>query len=356
MHHRVITQGIDGDSIEKELVGLLSDDSIIGCRILVAFVTLDGLLKLGSASGGSLRESMRSPGKRFKLIVGVDSVTTADALSEIRRLSAIPTSDFQAKAFSSSERRLFHPKVYIFDRRAGSSTILVGSSNLTASGLSENIEVSIRLDDLSGAEMEQWDQLWDSFWTNRDTKEIDGNLVSDVRNKRESERRERRGRRRAEPAEVELPVASPQILVRVIPFAKGRTSQVHFTKQIVEDFFGLDIEKGGSLRVQQVQPSQEPQPIEERNLVYSKKSNRNPKIELTGARVLDESYPTGNKRPMIIMERIAPHSYRYMLLLPGDAGYREVSRASGLQPRGQALAYWITDLDSLLEVWSAYPH
>lgn len=253
---------------------------------------------------------------------------------------------------------MFHPKVYIFDRNDGSPTILVGSNNLTPGGLSENIEISVRLDDLTNEETEQWNALWRYFQQNSDIKEIDENLLNQVTLRHRSEqyrRRRRRGRRR-HVVEVETPPIERQVLVRYIPYAGGRTSQVHFTRHIVEQFFHMQVRQGGSVRLQQVQPNQSPQPIEERNLVYSVR-NMNPKIELNGVKSLMGTYVRGGPRPIVILEKIDPSFYRYMLLQPRNRGYRKLARKLDTQPReGQALPSWITDLDSLLEVWGDYPH
>ena len=87
------------------------------------------------------------------------------------------------------------------------------------------------------------------------------------------------------------------------------------------------------VRLQQVQPGHSPQSVEERPLVYSQK-NKNPKIELNGARVLIGRYPTGDRRPIVVFQEVGPRFYK----------------------EGGALRSWITDLDSLAEVWPDYPH
>lgn len=358
MRHTIIIQRINGDNLERHLKELLTDSSVKRCRALIAFVTLDGLLKLGTDPEGPLFKFVKSPNKQFEWIIGVDSITTPDALREIQRLTESANAKCYVKAFSSSEGRLFHPKVYIFERKDGLSTVLIGSSNLTPGGLSENIEVVVRLDDLTSADMDQWSELWESCVRQADIKTINDELLSRVELRHRGERQRRRARLRPPRVveEIEAPSIRPKILVRYIPRAGGRTSQVHFTRRIIEQFFRLRLGQGGLLRLQQVQPSQSPQTIEERRLIYSK-VNKNPKIEVNGARILVDNYPTGEKRPIVIFAEVGPSFYRYMILLPSESGYERLSHKLDIQPKeGAALNSWITDLDSLLEVWDEYPH
>ena len=361
MRHTTIVQGLNGDNLERHLKELLSDSAVRRCRCAVAWVTLDALLRLGTKEDGTLFRFVSSPNRRLEWVVGVDRVTTADALREFQRLSSSAPEACDIKAFSSSEGRLFHPKVFIFDRENGRSTVLVGSANLTPAGLSENFEIVARLDDLTITEMSQWNKMWGSCLARTEIKPIDDELVtrvaSDRRVERQIARRRRRVRRIPEELRGEItPPTGPKILARYVPLAGGRTSQVHLTRPIVENFFRLPLRPGEMVRLQQVQPGHSPQSVEERPLVYSQK-NKNPKIELNGARVLIGRYPTGDRRPIVVFQEVGPRFYKYMLLLPSDSGHRRLSRQLDLQPKeGGALRSWITDLDSLAEVWPDYPH
>lgn len=53
------------------------------------------------------------------------------------------------KLYLSDTEETFHPKVYAF-ANSGPSTVFVGSANLTAGGLSNNYEASVRVDDADG--------------------------------------------------------------------------------------------------------------------------------------------------------------------------------------------------------------
>ena len=82
-----IIQGIKkSENFEKHLKELFSDPTVIKCRALIAFVTLNGLLKLGTNPGGHLYDFLKSC-KDFEWIIGVDAVTTAETLDEIQMVN-----------------------------------------------------------------------------------------------------------------------------------------------------------------------------------------------------------------------------------------------------------------------------
>jgi HKD family nuclease len=369
MRSRVIVQGFDENNLEQELNLLLKDPRVSRFRILVAFVTLDGLLKLGTDSDGALFKFANSEDKQFELIVGIDSITTPDAIGEIQRLSTIVKGKYFARAFSSSRRQLFHPKVYICDRKGGNSTVIVGSNNLTPGGLVKNIEVSIILEDVTFAEMHEFDKMWDTFSSHIDIKTIDNTLINNVKERHKAEIQRIKTlihtkHTKLQKTDVKLieqevsildpTIISPKILVRYIPKAGGRVSQFHFTKKISKEFFELAVEKGRIIRLQQVQPGKNPMPMEERKLVYSP-INKNHKIELNGAKILVKNYPIQG-RPIVIFEQVDLRFYRYMLLLPNESGYNQLAEKLNAQPKDKSLESWITDLDSLVAIWNEYPH
>ena len=354
-----IVQGIrKSESFERHLKELLSDPAVKKGRAIIAFVTLNGLLKLGTNPGGHLFDFLKSS-RDFEWVIGVDAVTTADALAEMTRVGRESEGRFKVRVFQSSESRMFHPKVYIFDKCDGTSTVLVGSNNMTHGGLSENIEVSARLDGLPREEMKPWNSLWNSVARHSDIGDITRELIRVLKERQRQESGHWRGMRGRNAGRTETKagrqVKKNDILVRFIPLAGSRTSQVHFTKKVVTDFFGLPVNTGGKIRVQQVQFDQAPQPEEHRALVYSM-VNRNPKIELNGAKTILKDYRKGGKRPIVVFEKIDSKFYRYMILLSGDPGYDELARELFYQPRKKSLPSWITTQEALVEVWPGYPH
>jgi HKD family nuclease len=78
-------------------------------------------------------------GTNFTFFVGIDEkITSKEALEMLLELG-VDTYVYSSKQF------LFHPKVYVFEGKIR-SRIIVGSSNLTKSGLFYNVESSILLD------------------------------------------------------------------------------------------------------------------------------------------------------------------------------------------------------------------
>jgi phosphatidylserine/phosphatidylglycerophosphate/cardiolipin synthase-like enzyme len=89
-------------------------------------------------------------GKAVYLLVGLNQITSAEALAAIHGLPNCWIRYFTHR---------FHAKVYLFDYQA-----LIGSSNLTDGGLQTNREATIVVDDPSAlAELRIiFDELWDS--------------------------------------------------------------------------------------------------------------------------------------------------------------------------------------------------
>jgi hypothetical protein len=104
------------------------------------FTGADGLLAAAQA------------GKPIKLLVGLNPVTSPEALEKLRRFTNV-----QIRYLTHR----FHAKVYIFD-----GGVLLGSSNLTDGGLMANREANVLLDPTDDAERVQaaralFAELWD---------------------------------------------------------------------------------------------------------------------------------------------------------------------------------------------------
>lgn len=108
-------------------------------------------------------------------------------------------------------------------------------------------------------------------------------------------------------------------MIRLVPKAGNRSKQVHFTKFLLENYFCL--EAGDTVLMQEILPNGTPQEIEHRQVVLSQR-NKNVKIELAGASILDDEYPTNEEtRPVLKILRINPSLFIYMVLLPNNQGY-----------------------------------
>ena len=110
------------------------DEGFAELKIAVAWAKRSGLGRVWDALG-----EFRDQGGRITLIVGVSE---GGATKEGLEL-ALEAAD-QGYVFHDP-RRTFHPKVY-FASSLGQRSLMVGSSNLTAGGLSWNYEASIWVD------------------------------------------------------------------------------------------------------------------------------------------------------------------------------------------------------------------
>lgn len=111
-------------------------------RAAVAFAKEGGV----AASPGLL--SCVDRGARVQLLAGVDYQLTD--LAAIARFERPPS---EARVYlhpDSSARAIFHPKLYLAES-GESATAIVGSSNLTAGGLSANVEANILIRDAPDA-------------------------------------------------------------------------------------------------------------------------------------------------------------------------------------------------------------
>lgn len=345
------------ESLQPVLLELLSDKAVMRCYSLMAFVTYDGLLRLGIDPGGVLETFAMDPSREFHWVVGVDNVTTADALIRLRDLQNATGGRSSVRAFSDRDRGLFHPKLFIFERRDNTGTVIVGSNNLTPGGLVNNVEIAVILDNLSASAMQEWNEIW-QYVSNLPSGilQIDDILIRNVRdrNRREASRRREQVRLVGE-EEPESTLVDTRVLVRYISGAGGRTTQVHFSLQKMHEFFRLHPGDTRTISVQMVQPGELPEQLEPpRRLVYSQ-TNRNPKIEMRGVRRLPSDYPAGGYAVLIIQE-MDRDRYRYMISMPGESGYHELSNHLDRVPQhGKSLKEDILTINELLGIWPDYP-
>lgn len=355
---RIIGQRLGStEPFQSVLLNLLHDDSIVRCRALVAFVTLDGLLRIGAEPGGILDTFVLNTAKELHWIVGVDAVTTAEALSCLRRLQDVSQGRCSIRAFSSVPGSLFHPKLFIFERADGSGDVLIGSNNLTPGGLESNTEIAVLFENLSPAELAEWDYIWQQASAMQSAlSDIDNELIAQISYQRQREpQRRRRVAMRVE-EEPESSVVGTRVLVRYVAGAGDRTSQVHFSLGKVQDFFGLRPGDTGEISLQMVQPGEGLGRIERgRRLVFSL-VNRNARIEMGGLRHrLPHDYPSSG-RAILIIQGVESNHYRYMMLSPGEPGYEQLrDHLDSVPQHGLALKEDILTLGELLAIWPSYP-
>lgn len=115
------------DSAEK-IKECLSLSKIKEATICVAFARYDGV--------HTLIDSMKSIGQKMKVIVGINNgITSAQALAYILSTNA------KLYVVNTANSVTFHPKTY-YALNSVEAKVILGSANLTNSGLNSNIEFS----------------------------------------------------------------------------------------------------------------------------------------------------------------------------------------------------------------------
>tara|TARA_R100000935_G_scaffold3278_1_gene8497 strand:+ start:975 stop:2219 length:1245 start_codon:yes stop_codon:yes gene_type:complete len=138
MEVRFIGQGFnleENSSVAQELITALNNKSYNTFKCLVAFATRAGVIRLTPHILSS-KEYI----KDYRIVVGIDGgVTTKEALEALL--------EWEVEVFIYNFKPdgiIFHPKIYLFEGEDIGITI-VGSNNLTYTGLVSNVESSILL-------------------------------------------------------------------------------------------------------------------------------------------------------------------------------------------------------------------
>ena len=130
-----LTKG-DKFNVGKQFAISLTDDKYDVFNGFVAFAAVSGVLTiLKSLKSASLNYS------QVRFFIGVDNMGTSKEALELLLKENIETYIYHDK----KEYVTYHPKLYLFE---GSrfTRIIIGSSNLTNSGIKTNIEASVQID------------------------------------------------------------------------------------------------------------------------------------------------------------------------------------------------------------------
>ncbi|NAS13677.1 restriction endonuclease PLD domain-containing protein [Poritiphilus flavus] len=137
MNVRFLGQGYNrdvGSSVAQALIDAFGNDSFHTFKCLVAFASHTGVSGLRDHVENS-KQHINS----FRVIVGVDQNGTSK-----EALESLIDWGVDTFVFYTSQRIIFHPKIYLFE---GNNEVLViiGSNNLTQMGLVQNIEGSVEI-------------------------------------------------------------------------------------------------------------------------------------------------------------------------------------------------------------------
>lgn len=379
-----------------QLIEAMESNKYQQLTIMVAYAKLSGVYRLLPYF-----ERFRKNGGIIRAVVGIDQQnTTYDALLQLSKVV-----NTLVVFHSESIAQTFHIKCYWL-MSANKCWYAIGSNNLTAGGLFSNYELcTINSLEEAGAttannELESIYQIYadkesvcshevsDDFLSqlleqNYVIKEIQQrkSLTEAAKQSRSIATRKQMFGHEVFPAPL-LPTefrkakrisASPSAqnkpvqqlssvladkyektyLIRHVPKAGGRSKQVHFTVDLLDKYFCLV--PGDGILLQEMHPSGTVGEIEQRQIVFSQR-NRNVKIELAGAAILDTNYPDNlDTRPVLIIKRVNTNLFVYMLLLDGDDGYTAINNRLRSLPKGKSLAYEVIDESTMLSLWSECP-
>ncbi|MBE3923681.1 hypothetical protein HJ152_19860 [Vibrio parahaemolyticus] len=145
--------------------GSLIDAVGDGCKVAVsgggvyAFASEKGIDLLFTQADFS--HFLERSGSNYHLIVGIDEITNTKSLTKLVELQE-RHSNLKVNVFYHKEKKLFHPKFTWFLRENGGGEVIIGSGNLTESGLSSNWEAFISLEqskeDFSGT-LQSWEDF-----------------------------------------------------------------------------------------------------------------------------------------------------------------------------------------------------
>jgi len=180
MEIKLLGQGFEGiseNSVGNHLIRFFVDenfDSFLGISAFTSEAAVLGLSKYISSSKKHLRN--------ITIITGVDQKgTSREALEALYNLEIDVYIFFAPPPFP-----IFHPKIYLFEGKE-KSELIIGSSNLTMSGLFSNVETSllISIDNHSVEDRKIIEQLKDYFkgifdYSDPNLKKITTHLIYDL--------------------------------------------------------------------------------------------------------------------------------------------------------------------------------
>ena len=400
----IINQPYD-EQLGVQLIRAIESGKYTQLTIMVAYAKLSGVYRISPYV-----EEFRKNGGTVRCVVGVDQQnTTYDALLHLLTLSN-NVSVFHTESISQT----FHVKCYWL---TGNKTCwyTIGSNNLTAGGLFSNYEmssvVSLTGDDANKAN-DALEEIYvkyadptasvcshklDNAFLNELLSE--GYVIREIQQRKslakiaqqtrvaaskkkklfgneifpapalpeqyQATKSKARSKKSGTEAKIKPksviqvpPVAASSddnsYLIRLVPGAGNRSKQVHFTVSLLKEYFRLF--PGDTILVQEMLPTGAVGQIEHRQVVFSER-NRNVKIELSGASMLDDNYPTNlETRPVLILKRVNANLFVYMILLDGHDGYAPINnRLKSLRKVGNALQYEVIDESTMFSLWGDCP-
>lgn len=125
---------------ERQFVTRLQEELLSAkmFRIASAMVSVAGVNEVFL----SLERCLETGGSG-RILIGVDLPSDPHAIESLRKLADKYSDNLKLKYFRPLKSRIFHPKLFIFGNGTSSASAIIGSSNLTGGGLTENHEANL---------------------------------------------------------------------------------------------------------------------------------------------------------------------------------------------------------------------
>ncbi|WP_139126991.1 phospholipase D family protein [Vibrio parahaemolyticus] len=104
---------------------------------------------------------LESSGGNYHLIVGIDEITNSNSLIKLAEFQE-SYENLKVNVFYHKENKLFHPKFTWFLKNSGEGELIIGSGNLTESGVSNNWEAFFSIEQCKD-EFNETLKAWDDF-------------------------------------------------------------------------------------------------------------------------------------------------------------------------------------------------
>jgi hypothetical protein len=280
--------------------GIFAFATAAGIRAILDDNSFHGLLQAGT----------------LDLVVGVDAITDPPALRELARQTA-EHPGLSGRVLLHEESVLFHPKLSWFVT-GDTLRLIVGSGNLTLRGLRENWE-AFTIVALRGMDAKRTESQIGAWLTRhaRLLRSPDDPDVVERATRNTGQEGDLKHPRRSAGKEILPNVA--QVLVAEAPKSGSRPSQVNFSKDHYENFFGA--KAGTKKRVILYAVSARGAVGEEEIRPSSNRDSRNFSLELHAFR----SPPASGAPPVIgVYARLPQGIFLYQRVAPGEAGYVEL--------------------------------
>lgn len=285
----------------------------------------------------------------YKLIVGIDEITSENALAKLRELEGLYSDKLEAYAYyHDTKGSLFHPKFSWF-RNDNGGVLILGSGNLTEKGLRRNRE-AFNVVEVDTDKITEIESLWNNWLSNNAgyLRNLDNSDVIDrvKENKKAYSRSKGKIRPQDEesseiessnennvdeviPTETTIELVDQEawgftetdtVLISEIPRSGNRWNQANFDKYSFINFFGAR-PGNNSLRVLLRTVSDEGflGEIEVRPSVTVVSHNWRFELEI----VAGVPYPDDG-RPIGVFIRVSTRMFLYVVAMPGGNYYDDV--------------------------------